>query len=237
MIDKAQLAMIKRDYLQHQPMTFVGDFELSKEDQQWLLTDDFALLCGVIADQSMPASRAWQLPRGLQARVDKASFTPAWFADHELALTTAIKTKPALHRFPGTMASNLANLGHLLVTRYEGDATRLLQVTSYQELVDRLRPIKGVGIKKINALTLILLLDKHCELMGLDQSQALFDVHLGRIITAFTGTQTTAHSATLFCQQLDPTCPARVSPYLWRLDRQHKTLQDVIRKQTKEAPQ
>ncbi|GEK28830.1 hypothetical protein [Furfurilactobacillus siliginis] len=237
MINAVDLKSLRADYQQHQPTTFVGDFELSTTEITWLLTDDFALLCGVIADQSIPAKRAWQLPGNLQQRLGAEQFTPEWFATHETALAAAIKMKPALHRFPSTMARNLASLGATITTQYQGQATALLTVPSYQELVARLQPITGIGIKKINALLLILLLDKRQTITGLEASQALFDVHLSRIITGLTGRSTTAATATTFCQQLDATCPARVSPYLWRLDRQHKTLQDVIRQQTKEAPQ
>ncbi|MGV0168136.1 hypothetical protein ACRYI5_05970 [Furfurilactobacillus sp. WILCCON 0119] len=231
-----RLALIRRDYEQHRPTTFIGDFDLPADTKTGLLTNHLALLCGVIADQSMAASKAWQLPAQLCQRTGQAELTAAWLATHETTMLAAIQQRPALHRFPTTMAHYLSELGRRLVMAHDGDADALLAVTDYQTLLDRLRPFLGVGLKKVNALLLILVLDEHRHLTGLENSQALYDGHLQHILGDELNQRITQKTATAWCQKIDPTFPAQVSPYLWRLDRAHETLQDVVERQTKEAP-
>ena len=227
-LDDHAVTILCRDYQRHLPNTFMGDFDLLPADLDWLLTDKFALLCGVIADQSIPANRAWQLPKRLRGRIGQQNWSAAWFATHQSDLLTAIQTKPALHRFPKTMAQNLASLGQTLVTEADGDAERLISTTTFKELEARLSPIHGMGPKKVNALALIIVLDLRQSLTGMDKSKALFDVHLARILSDYLQRPATAAIANVVCQQIDPTMPARAATYLWRLDRQHRTLASII---------
>ncbi|MCF6160176.1 MAG: hypothetical protein LKG79_08530 [Furfurilactobacillus sp.] len=227
-LDDQAVMMLQRDYQTNLPDTFMGDFDLSSEDSEWLLTNKFALLCGVIVDQSVPATRAWQLPKRLRDRIGKQNWTAAWFATHHSELLTAIETKPALHRFPKTMAQNLASLGQTLDREANGDAEKFISTTTYEELEARLTPIHGMGPKKVNALALIIVLDLKQSLTGMDKSKALFDVHLARILGDYLHRPATAVIANVVCQQIDPTMPARAATYLWRLDRQHRTLASII---------
>ncbi|WP_421017211.1 hypothetical protein [Furfurilactobacillus cerevisiae] len=227
-LNEHAVTMLQRDYQANLPDTFMGDFDLSPEDSDWLLTDKFALMCGVIVDQSVPANRAWQLPKRLRDRIGEQNWSAAWFATHQADLLTAIQTKPALHRFPKTMAQNLASLGQTLVTEANGDAEQFISTTSFEELEARLSPIHGMGPKKVNALALIIVLDLKQSLTGMDKSKSLFDVHLTRILSDYLHRPATAAIANVVCQQIDPTMPARAATYLWRLDRQHRTLTSII---------
>ncbi len=227
-LNEAAVSVIRQDYLAHRPQTFVGDFDLSPVDRKWLLEDKLALLVGVIADQSVPANRAWQLPMKLRDRIGTQHWSAKWFAAHEADLLMAIQAKPALHRFPATMAQNFTSLGQTIMTEADGDPDRLLTVSDFADLDRRLSGIRGVGPKKVNALALIIVLDLRQSLTGMSESQALFDVHLARILGNLLNQSVTAAMATAVCKQIDPTMPALVSPYLWRLDRQHRSLASVI---------
>lgn len=227
-LDDYAVTMLQHDYQANLPDTFMGDFDLSPADSEWLLTDKFALLCGVIVDQSVPANRAWQLPKRLRERIGKQNWTAAWFATHQSELLTAIETKPALHRFPKTMAQNLASLGQTLNREANGDTEKFISTASYEELEARLSVIHGMGPKKVNALALIIVLDLRQSLTGMDKSKALFDVHLARILSDYLHRPATAAIANVVCQQIDPAMPARAATYLWRLDRQHRTLASII---------
>lgn len=67
------------------------------------------------------------------------------------------KAKPAIHRFPGSMATRIQALCAALVDDYDGDAAKVWKgVRSAQVLYDRLRELPGYGDEKTRIFIAIL---------------------------------------------------------------------------------
>src|SRR5256885_2872980 len=86
--------------------------------------DPFALLMGFALDQQVPVQTAFSGPLKLRERLGTldagriASTDPA-------DLERAFREKPAIHRFPGTMATRVQDLCRHVADRYGGRAERL----------------------------------------------------------------------------------------------------------------
>ncbi|MCY3586795.1 MAG: Fe-S cluster assembly protein HesB [Acidimicrobiaceae bacterium] len=124
---------------------------------QLVLDDPFALLLGMMLDQQIPMEKAFKGPALLAERLGDR-FSPASIA--EMApdeLEAAFKTKPAVHRFPGSMAKRCGDLARHLVEHYDGDAGAIwADVRSGKALYDRLRALPGYGDEKAKIFVAIL---------------------------------------------------------------------------------
>src|ERR1022692_2132022 len=92
-------------------LPFTGDAEADK----YLVDDPLALLIGMVLDQQVPLEKAFAGPWVLRQRLGKepdASTIAAMPADE---LTSLFVERPALHRFPGSMAGRVQELCRLLV--------------------------------------------------------------------------------------------------------------------------
>ncbi|RMH75917.1 MAG: Fe-S cluster assembly protein HesB, partial [Actinomyces sp.] len=68
-----------------------------------------------------------------------------------------VRTKPALHRFPASMAKRIQDLCRHLVDVHDGDAAAVWRdVRSGAELLDRLRDLPGYGDEKARIFVAIL---------------------------------------------------------------------------------
>ena len=126
-------------------MAVTGDAEADR-----LLTDDpLALVLGMLLDQQVPMEWAFKGPYTLKARLgslDAASIAAMAPED----LEAAFATKPALHRYPGSMAKRAHALCQFLVDTYDGDVASLWRTaTSGSDLLARLRALPGFGPEKI----------------------------------------------------------------------------------------
>src|SRR2546423_14795911 len=91
-----------------------------------LLEDDaLALLIGMLLDQQVPMEKAFHSPYDLRERLggrldaaEIASVDPA-------KLVEVFSERPALHRFPGSMATRTQALCQALVDEYGGQAANL----------------------------------------------------------------------------------------------------------------
>ena len=124
---------------------------------QLLATDPLALLIGMLLDQQVPMERAFHSPYELKerlgGRLDAASIAEA--DPDELASVFA--ERPALHRFPGSMAARTHELCRHLVEHYGGSAERLWEgVTSGEELLARVKALPGFGDQKARIFVALL---------------------------------------------------------------------------------
>ena len=72
----------------------------------------------------MPLQKAFSAPLELRRRI--GTLDPGVIAAMDPAeLEEAFRAKPALHRFPGAMASRTQELAAVVVERYDGDASRV----------------------------------------------------------------------------------------------------------------
>jgi len=127
-------------------------------DADRLLVDDpFALLLGMLLDQQVPMEVAfrgpWVLKQRLGGRLDAATLA----ATDPDTLAAIFKERPALHRFPGSMAKRAHALATHVVTEYDGDAGAIWRdAGDPATLLDRLRALPGYGDEKAKILLAIL---------------------------------------------------------------------------------
>ena len=115
---------------------------------QVLQDSPFALLCGMLLDQQFPMERAFAGPAKVLDRFGSLEPADVAAADpDEFAALCA--TPPAVHRYPGSMASRIQALAAHVATEYDGDASRLwLEAADGPDLLRRLQSLPGFGRQK-----------------------------------------------------------------------------------------
>lgn len=119
--------------------------------------EPLALLIGMLLDQQVPMEWAFRGPATLKERLGGTLDARA-IADMDPEAFAAIcATKPAIHRFPGSMATRIQQLCAHLVERYDGDAGRVWRgVRSGEALLARLEELPGYGDEKARIFLAIL---------------------------------------------------------------------------------
>jgi uncharacterized HhH-GPD family protein len=123
-----------------------------------LLADDpLALLIGMLLDQQVPMEKAFRGPYDLKerlgGRLDAAEIAAA--DPEELAALFA--TRPALHRFPGSMAARTQDLCRHLVEHHGGRAEAVwTEVADGADLFARVRALPGFGDQKARIFVALL---------------------------------------------------------------------------------
>lgn len=115
-----------------------------------ILSDSpFALLTGMLLDQQVTMETAFAGPEKLVSRLGE--LTPASIAALDPdELVEAFKQSPAVHRFPGSMATRLQALAQELVANWGGDAESVWTKDSPSgaEVLKRLKTLPGFGDQK-----------------------------------------------------------------------------------------
>ena len=123
-------------------------------------TNPLALLLGMLLDQQVPMEWAFAAPHTLAQRLGHLDANRI-VAEGPDALTAAFRAKPALHRYPASMATRAFALCQHLVTDFGGDASAIWRdVASGEELYRRLRTLPGFGDEK--AKIFLAVLAKRC---------------------------------------------------------------------------
>jgi uncharacterized HhH-GPD family protein len=114
-----------------------------------LLTQNpLALLIGMLLDQQVPMEWAFKGPYTLNERLGGLDAAAIAAMDPD-DLEAVFKTKPALHRFPGSMAKRTHALAQVVVDDYAGDAASIwTTATTGDELFERLQALPGFGAEK-----------------------------------------------------------------------------------------
>jgi uncharacterized HhH-GPD family protein len=112
--------------------------------------DPFALLLGMMLDQQIPMEKAFSGPRLLAERMGSERLDPADIARHDPETFAKIFAgPPAIHRFPGAMASRAQALARVVAEQYGGDAAAIWDgVNSGDQLFKRLSELPGFGEQK-----------------------------------------------------------------------------------------
>jgi uncharacterized HhH-GPD family protein len=109
----------------------------------------FALLVGMLLDQQVPMETAFAGPKKIADRM--GGFDATAIADyHPDKFAALCSERPAVHRFPGSMAKRIQALAQIIVDRYDGDATALWTAGDPDgtELLRRLKDLPGFGEQK-----------------------------------------------------------------------------------------
>ncbi|MEO7131300.1 MAG: HhH-GPD-type base excision DNA repair protein [Dermatophilaceae bacterium] len=131
----------------------------TRDDANSLLErDPLALLLGMLLDQQIPMEKAFTSPRVLADRMGVESLdAAAILALGPERLEELFRTPPALHRFPGSMATRTSQLCQALVDDWGGDAAKVWQqVESGSALVRRIAGLPGFGDQKAKIFTALL---------------------------------------------------------------------------------
>jgi uncharacterized HhH-GPD family protein len=133
-------------------LPFTGD----PEADRLLATDPFALLVGFALDQQVSVQKAFSGPAELRRRI--GHLDPARIAAMDPAeLDRVFRERPALHRFPGAMATRVRALAQAVAGEYGGNAGRIwTEAHDGAELEQRLLSLPSIGPMKAASIMAIL---------------------------------------------------------------------------------
>jgi uncharacterized HhH-GPD family protein len=118
------------------------------EADRLLETNALALLIGLVLDQQVRMEKAFIGPHELAQRIGPLDAGKIAALD-PTDVDAAFRQRPALHRFPGTMARRVQRLCQVIVDQYGGDARAIWRdVKSGAELAERIGELPGFGEEK-----------------------------------------------------------------------------------------
>jgi uncharacterized HhH-GPD family protein len=159
-------------------------FTESEEANRLIATDPMALLVGFVLDQQVTVQKAFAGPLVIKERLG-GKLDAATLADADL--DAVFREKPAIHRYPGSMAKRVHDLAVHVRDHYDGDAGRVWgEATDADDLRARLEALPGFGAMKVKAIGAVLakrfgveaandLVPWHPSLGDVDSKQALAD--------------------------------------------------------------
>ncbi|MGW6542541.1 HhH-GPD-type base excision DNA repair protein [Streptomyces massasporeus] len=109
-----------------------------------------AALVGMLLDQQVPMEWAFKGPATIAQRLGADDLDAHEIAAHEPeAFAALLSQKPAVHRYPGSMAKRIQQLCQYLVEHYDGDAEAVWRdVATGKDLLKRLAELPGFGKQK-----------------------------------------------------------------------------------------
>jgi len=158
-------------------------FTESDEANALIASDPMALLIGFALDQQVTVQKAFSGPLALRERLGAIDAGTLAAAD----LEPAFRAKPAVHRFPGSMAQRVHELAVHVRDEYDGDAARVwTDAADTDALRANLAGLPGFGEMKVTSLGAVLarrfgvaaadgLVPWHPTLGDVDSPQALVD--------------------------------------------------------------
>ncbi|MEA2296807.1 MAG: hypothetical protein QOE86_4446 [Solirubrobacteraceae bacterium] len=128
-------------------------FTDSDEANALIAADPMALLVGFALDQQVTVQKAFAGPLALRERLGALDAATLASAD----LEPVFRAKPAIHRFPGSMAGRVHELAVHVRDRYDGDAARVwTDAADADALRANLQALPGFGEMKVKALAAVL---------------------------------------------------------------------------------
>ncbi|MFD4723079.1 HhH-GPD-type base excision DNA repair protein [Streptomyces sp. NPDC058423] len=120
------------------------------EADELLGRSPLALMIGMVLDQQVPMEWAFTGPRTIAERLGKDDLDAHEIAAQDPeAFAALLSQKPAVHRYPGSMAKRIHQLCQYLVDEYDGDPTALWEsASSGKEVLGRLLALPGFGKQK-----------------------------------------------------------------------------------------
>ncbi|GAP49547.1 HhH-GPD-type base excision DNA repair protein [Streptomyces azureus] len=109
-----------------------------------------AALVGMLLDQQIPMEWAFKGPATIAQRLGTDDLDAHEIAAHAPeAFAALLSQKPAVHRYPGSMAKRIQQLCQYLVEHYDGDAEAVWKdAATGKELLKRLAELPGFGKQK-----------------------------------------------------------------------------------------
>lgn len=133
-------------------LPFTGD----EEADRFLAADPLALLIGFELDQQVTVQKAFVGPFELRRRLGHLDAARIAAMDPD-AFAAAFRERPAIHRFPGSMAVRVQALCAAIAAEYGGDAGRVWsEARNGRDLEARLLALPGIGEMKARSIIAIL---------------------------------------------------------------------------------
>ena len=133
-------------------LPFTGD----EEADRLLAADPLALLIGFALDQQVTVQKAFSGPLEIQRRTGTLDAAKLAAIEPE-AFAELFRQRPAIHRFPGSMAGKVQALVAAVARDYDGDASRIwTEAADARDLEKRLLGLPGIGPMKAKTLLAIL---------------------------------------------------------------------------------
>jgi uncharacterized HhH-GPD family protein len=130
-------------------------FTNSDEANALIAREPLALLIGFVLDQQVSVQTAFVGPLRLRQRVGTLDAGEIAGMEPD-RLEQAFREKPAIHRFPGTMARRVQELCAAVASEYGGDAGRVWnEAATGADLERRLLDLPGIGDMKARSLIAI----------------------------------------------------------------------------------
>ena len=147
-------------------------FTGNDEADRLLADDPMALLIGFALDQQVTVPTAFSGPLKIKQRLGTLDAADLAGIDPE-RLEAAFREKPAVHRFPGTMATRVQELARTVESEYGGDAARVwTDASDSDDLRRRIEGLPGFGEMKVKALGSVL-----AKRFGVEAAQGLVPGH------------------------------------------------------------
>jgi uncharacterized HhH-GPD family protein len=158
-----------------------------------LVEDPLALLIGFALDQQVTVQKAFSGPWELRQRLGHLDARRIAETD-PAELDRVFRERPALHRFPGSMAGKVQALCAAIAETYGGEASRIWrEAQDGKELETRLLALPGFGEMKARSVLAILgkrfgvdlpgmdaVMPRHPTLGDVDSSEALASYQAGK---------------------------------------------------------
>ena len=158
-----------------------------------LSEDPLALLIGFALDQQVTVQKAFSGPWELRTRLGHLDARRIAATD-PAELDRVFRERPAIHRFPGSMAGKVAALCAAIAERYDNDAARIWQeARDGRDLEARLLDLPGIGPMKAKTILAVLgkrfgvslpgmvdVIPKHPTLGDVDSPEALAEYQAGK---------------------------------------------------------
>lgn len=126
------------------------------EANRLLETDPLALLIGLVLDQQVKMEKAFGGPYELKRRLGALDVRKIAAMDPD-KLDKVFRERPALHRFPGSMAARVQALCKVIVEDYGGDAGSVWRdARDGDDLAARIKKLPGFGEMKVKILVAVL---------------------------------------------------------------------------------
>jgi uncharacterized HhH-GPD family protein len=124
---------------------------------QLVATDPLALVIGMVLDQQIPLEKAFRSPYDLRQRLGGTLDASALAAMDPDALADIFSARPALHRFPRSMAGRVQSVCAVIVDTYGGDASAIWSTAADgAQLLKNVKALPGFGDQKARIFVALL---------------------------------------------------------------------------------
>jgi uncharacterized HhH-GPD family protein len=168
-------------------------FTGNNQADELVSSDALALLIGFALDQQVTVQKAFSGPLDIRTRLGHLDARRLAATD-PAELDRVFRERPAIHRFPGSMAGKVQALAAAVTERYDGDASRIWrEAADGKDLERRLLELPGIGEMKAKTILAVLgkrlgvalpgmadVMPTHPTLGDVDSAEALAEYQAGK---------------------------------------------------------